>query len=75
MHISELMPGDRVLLTEFGETEMGYRRRLLALGVTCGAQVLIVRTAPLGCPVQIEVRGTALTLRKEEARHLKWKRA
>ena len=49
---------------------MQYRRRLLSLGVTCGTELLVVRIAPLGCPIQIEVRGTALTLRKEEASQL-----
>ncbi|MBN9227604.1 MAG: ferrous iron transport protein A [Legionella steelei] len=70
MKITELVPGDRVRLTDFGTTDMQYRRRLLSLGVTCGTELLVVRIAPLGCPIQIEVRGTALTLRKEEASQL-----
>jgi ferrous iron transport protein A len=68
--ITELVPGDRVRLTGFGTTDMQYRRRLLSLGVTCGTELFVVRIAPLGCPIQIEVRGTALTLRKEEASQL-----
>lgn len=68
--IAELNQGDRVRLMSFGATEMQYRRKLLSLGVTCGAEFVIVRIAPLGCPVQIEVRGTSLTLRKEEASQL-----
>ncbi|KTD44217.1 FeoA family protein [Legionella parisiensis] len=68
--ITELVQGDKVRLTSFGTTEMQYRRRLLSLGVTCGTELLVVRIAPLGCPIQIEVRGTALTLRKEEASQL-----
>ena len=74
MHISELTPGDRVRLIDFGKTDIIYRRRLLSLGVTRGVEALIVRMAPLGCPLQIEVRGTSLTLRKEEACHLDWER-
>lgn len=68
--ITELVPGDRVRLIGFGTTDIQYRRRLLSLGVTCGAPFSIVRIAPLGCPIQIEVRGTALTLRREEANQL-----
>ena len=68
--ITELVPGDRVRLTSFGTTEMQYRRRLLSLGVICGTEFSVVRVAPLGCPMQIEVRGTSLTLRKEEASQL-----
>ncbi|KTD58519.1 ferrous iron transporter A [Legionella sainthelensi] len=68
--ITELVQGDKVRLTSFGSTDMQYRRRLLSLGVTCGTEFSVVRIAPLGCPIQIEVRGTALTLRKEEANQL-----
>jgi ferrous iron transport protein A len=69
-YITELKQGDRVRLLDFGSTEAQYRRRLLSLGVTRGVDFLVVRTAPLGCPMQIEVRGTFITLRKEEASHL-----
>lgn len=69
-YITELEQGDRVRLVDFGSTETQYRRKLLSLGVTRGVEFVVVRKAPLGCPLQIEVRGTALTLRKDEARHL-----
>lgn len=68
--ITELVQGDKARLIDFGATDTQYKRRLLSLGVTCGVEFSVVRTAPLGCPVQIEVRGTALTLRKEEANQL-----
>ncbi|AAU28716.1 TPA: ferrous iron transporter FeoA [Legionella pneumophila] len=70
MQISELKQGDKVRLVSFGATDMQYRRRLLSLGITCGVEFSVVRMAPLGCPVQIEVRGTFLTLRKDEASQL-----
>lgn len=70
MQITELIQGDRVRLVSFGATDAQYRRRLLSLGLTCGVEFSVVRKAPLGCPLQIEVRGTSLTLRKEEAKHL-----
>ena len=74
MHISELVPGDRVRLIDFGNTDLVYRRKLLSLGVTRGVEALFVRAAPLGCPLQMEVRGTSLTLRKDEACYLEWER-
>jgi ferrous iron transport protein A len=74
MRITELVKGDRVRLVDFGNTELLYRRRLLSLGITRGVDVSVIRIAPLGCPVQIEVRGTSLTLRKEEAGLLEWER-
>lgn len=72
--ITDLLPGDRVRLIDFGQTDMIYRRKLLSLGVTRGAELFVMRVAPLGCPVQVEVRGTSLALRKEEAHHLQWER-
>lgn len=72
--ITDLLPGDRVRLIDFGQTDMIYRRKLLSLGITRGAELSVMRVAPLGCPVQVEVRGTSLALRKEEAHHLQWER-
>ncbi|MBA2653333.1 MAG: ferrous iron transport protein A [Tatlockia sp.] len=74
MRINELVKGDRVRLVDFGQTDLLYRRRLLSLGITRGVELSVIRIAPLGCPVQVEVRGTSLTLRKEEASQLKWER-
>lgn len=74
VHISELTKGDRVRLVDFGDTNASYRRRLLSLGITRGSEIRVVRVAPLGCPLQVDVRGTSLTLRKDEADQLQWER-
>jgi ferrous iron transport protein A len=69
---TDLNLGDCVRLIDFGQTDVFYRRILLSLGITKGVQVKVSRVAPLGCPIQIEVRGVSLALRKNEARHLRW---
>jgi len=46
-----------------GETQ----QRLLEMGVSDGAEVEVLRYAPLGDPMEIFVRGFHLTLRKSEA--------
>lgn len=74
MRITDLLKGDRVRLVDFGQTDLLYRRRLLSLGITRGVELSVLRVAPLGCPIQVEVRGTSLTLRKEEASLLEWER-
>ena len=43
------------------------RRRLVEMGATPGARVEVIRRAPLGDPIQIALRGSALTLRREDA--------
>lgn len=74
VYTKDLTRGDRVKLADYGQTHAEYRRRLLSLGLTRGAEIRVIRTAPLGCPLQVEVRGTFLTLRKEEASCLTWVR-
>jgi len=74
INITELIQGDRVRLVDFGQTDVLYRRKLLSLGMTRGVEIQVIRIAPLGCPLQVEVRGTSLTLRREEACHLLWER-
>lgn len=43
-----------------------YRQKLLSLGVLPGAVFRVVRIAPLGDPVHIEVRHVSLVLRKKD---------
>jgi ferrous iron transport protein A len=45
----------------------GYKRKLLAMGLTPGTEIVVTRHAPLGDPTEIEVRGFRLSLRKGEA--------
>jgi Fe2+ transport system protein FeoA/Mn-dependent DtxR family transcriptional regulator len=44
-----------------------HQRRLLDMGFVPGAEVNIVRRAPLGDPVEYRVKGTAVALRREDA--------
>ena len=43
------------------------RRRLFDMGVTPGAKLFLRKKAPLGDPIEINIRGYELTLRKDEA--------
>ena len=43
------------------------QQRLLEMGVSDGAEVEVLRFAPMGDPMEIFVRGFHLTLRKSEA--------
>jgi ferrous iron transport protein A len=55
----------RILAINAGEKI--YRQRLIAMGLVPGTEFLVSRIAPLGDPVEITVRGYALSLRKHEA--------
>ncbi|MDR3226001.1 MAG: ferrous iron transport protein A [Clostridiales Family XIII bacterium] len=43
------------------------RRRIMDMGVTKGAKIFVRKVAPLGDPVEINVRGFELSLRKQDA--------
>lgn len=47
-----------------------FRRRLMELGLVPGTEVKIVNVAPLGDPLEIEVRGCRLSIRRAESRML-----
>ncbi len=74
INTADLVQGDCVRLVDFGQTDVLYRRKLLSFGLTRGTEVRVIRIAPLGCPLQIDVRGTALALRKKESCCLVWER-
>jgi len=41
--------------------------RLMEMGLTPGAEVALIGVAPLGDPLELEIRGYHLSLRKSEA--------
>ena len=43
------------------------RRRIMEMGVTPGTSVKVIKAAPLGDPIEVNIRGYELSLRKEEA--------
>ena len=49
------------------EGEGRLRRRLFDMGITPGANITLKKKAPLGDPIEINVRGYELTLRNSEA--------
>ena len=46
------------------------KRRLFDMGITPGAIVSLKKVAPLGDPLEVNLRGYELTLRKDEAENV-----
>jgi ferrous iron transport protein A len=67
--LSELTVGSSAIVREFPKAGSAFVR-LREMGVLAGTRVTLVRTAPLGDPIEIKVRGYNLTLRKTEADHV-----
>ena len=65
--LKSLAVGDSGRIIGFDQTGSPYRKKLLARGLTPGTEFSVTRFAPMGDPVEIKIRGFALTLRKNEA--------
>ena len=47
--------------------EGAVKRRIMDMGITKGVQVYVRKVAPLGDPVEVNVRGYELSIRKNDA--------
>ena len=67
--LSELKPGEKGVISKVtGDREI--RRRLLDMGLTRGTEIIVVRKAPLGDPVEFLLKGYNLSLRKRESENV-----
>jgi ferrous iron transport protein A len=69
MTLDTLPIGQEAVITAVGG-EGALRCRLLDMGLIPKTAVRIEKTAPLGDPLELRVRGYALSLRKEDARNI-----
>lgn len=65
-HLGCLEKGQSAIIASV-ETGSAYANKLLMLGLTPGTLVRVVRAAPLGDPIQVNIRGYNLSLRRDEA--------
>lgn len=65
--LGDMAVGETGKVAGFNKTNLVYRKKLLAMGLTPGAVFSVTRYAPMGDPIEISVRGFALSLRKDEA--------
>ena len=47
--------------------EGAIKRRIMDMGITKGAEIYVRKVAPLGDPVEVNVRGYELTVRRADA--------
>ena len=66
MTLNELKPGGTAKVVSF-LTDTASKQRLVAMGITKGIEITMIKTAPLGDPLEVLVRGYQLSLRKTEA--------
>jgi ferrous iron transport protein A len=67
MTLDRLAPGEHAIVRRVAG-EPAVRRRLMDMGIIAGTPIKVLRTSPFGDPVEYQVRGYHLSLRRSEAR-------
>lgn len=70
MTLQDLKIGESAVIKSVGGSG-ALRQHLLDMGMIPGVKVQLIKFAPLGDPLEIRIFGYELTLRKEEAGHIK----
>ena len=65
--LDKLKIGHDAVIKEINCDNKALRRHILDMGLTQGVEVTLIKTAPLGNPLEIRLRGYELTIRKEDA--------
>jgi ferrous iron transport protein A len=69
MTLRDLNPGESGTVVSIGQ-KGPLKRRLMDMGITPGIGIKVVKVAPLGDPVEVNIRGYELSLRKDEAQQI-----
>ena len=70
MFLSELKEGQTATIEHVGG-DGAFRRRILEMGILKGSEVYVEKYAPLKDPLELIVKGYHVSLRVEEAAHIK----
>jgi ferrous iron transport protein A len=68
LKLSELRVGQKAVIREFHSQEI--HLKLMEMGCLPGENISIIKIAPLGDPVSVEVAGYTLSLRLDEAEQI-----
>ena len=69
MTLKDLKPGQNGIVASISTTG-SMKRRIMDMGITPGVGIRVIKTAPLGDPVEVNVRGYELSLRREETQRI-----
>ena len=69
MTIDDLTVGASGTIDQVGG-EGALRLRFLDMGLIPGTRVTLQKVAPMGDPIQLQIRGYELTIRREDARKI-----
>lgn len=72
MKLSDIPVGNQARIKAYDSHSIlpdskSYRQKCLSMGLTPGVSFKVISRAPLGCPIEIELRGYSLSLRAQES--------
>lgn len=68
-NISDLKTGENGIIQKV-ECSGEIKKRLIDMGITRGTKIKVIKIAPLGDPIEVEVKNYKLSLRKSEAKEI-----
>ncbi|EKO3433226.1 ferrous iron transport protein A [Vibrio fluvialis] len=67
MKLSDLTAGESGLILALNGLSTDVRKKLMVMGLLPNTQVTLIRRAPMGDPLQVEVRGVSIAVRESIA--------
>ncbi|HDI3194262.1 TPA: ferrous iron transport protein A [Vibrio cholerae] len=75
MKLSQMQAGERGIIFALDGLSDTVRKKLMVMGVLPNTEVVLIRRAPMGDPLQVEVRGVSIALRENIAANIDVERA
>ena len=69
-HMSDLVLGQRARILGVHNENKALRRRMLDMGITKGVEIEVKKIAPLKDPIDIQIRGYELCLRRSDIENI-----
>ena len=69
--LDKLKIGEDAIIQSIECVDKALRSHILDMGLTPGVEVTLIKTAPMGNPLELRLRGYELTIRKEDAAKIK----
>lgn len=64
--LKSVKPGETVTVTRISGAQ-AVKRHIMDMGITRGTTITVKKTAPLGDPLELAIRGYTLAIRKDDA--------
>ncbi|HAS4573524.1 TPA: ferrous iron transport protein A [Vibrio cholerae] len=75
MKLSQMQAGERGIILALDGLSDTVRKKLMVMGVLPNTEVVLIRRAPMGDPLQVEVRGVSIALRENITANIDVERA